>query len=185
MGCWDQQACRPQQGGSQSCSASEHRDLGVTHKKICGCWSLVKYKSVTYTRAYKNHLPVAILGSLPVDAVYTALTRCQAPGVSVPEPLSLGILPAVLGERSGCSGRFKKQIKDANTHRPPANTSSYLGSRRTGSHAPAHQVLPLSVRFQVILPHLTTTHSPTPASQATSGLIQGKAPDVFAVLRNF
>lgn len=100
VGCWDQQACRPQQGGSQSCSASEHRDLGVTHKKICGCWSLVKYKSVTYTRAYKNHLPVAILGSLPVDAVYTALTRCQAPGVSVPEPLSLGILPAVLGERS-------------------------------------------------------------------------------------
>lgn len=81
---------------------------------------------VKYQQTYKPDLPVAFLVLVPIDAMYAALTRCQALGVSFPETSSHGILPAAPGERCGCSGRLRTQIDAYSQCCCPATLSQSL-----------------------------------------------------------
>lgn len=55
-----------------------------------------------------------MLGSLPVDTVYIALTRCHTLGEGFPGTPFHGLLPATPGERHGHSERLQKQIQAYN-----------------------------------------------------------------------
>lgn len=90
VGHWDvasdnQWAWRPRWKGSQPYSGFPMKGPGSDQQKDL-LMLVVKCKSVKYTHVYNNRFSGNLLGSVPVDKVYTAHTRWQAPRVRFPEP---------------------------------------------------------------------------------------------------